>query len=54
MAGKAMAQTVTVAATASEGSNDDGDNLAMAMLLWPCQRYRKFSGLFLRCLVMRL
>ena len=29
MAGNAMAQTVMVAATASEGSKDDGDNLAM-------------------------
>ncbi len=42
MAGKAMAQTVTVAATAREGSNDDWDNLDMAVLLWLRQRYRKF------------
>jgi hypothetical protein len=37
-----MAQTVTVAATASEGSNNDWDNLAMAALLWLRRRYRKF------------
>ena len=42
MAGKAMAQTVMVAATASEGSNDDWDNLDMATLLWLRHRYHKF------------
>ena len=42
IAGKAMAQTEMVAATASEGSNDDRDNLAMALLLWLRHRYRKF------------
>ena len=42
IAGKAIAQTVIVAATASERSNDDRDNLAMALLLWLRHRYRKF------------
>lgn len=42
MAGNAMAQTVTVVATASEGSKEDWDNLDMAVLLWLRQRYRKF------------
>ena len=37
-----MAQTVTVVATASEGSKDDWDDLAMAVLLWLRQRSRKF------------
>lgn len=36
-----MAQTVTVVATASEGSKEDWDDLAMAELLWPRQRHRK-------------
>ena len=44
IAGKAMAQTVMVAVTASEGSNDDGDNFAMAVLLWLRRRYGKSSG----------
>jgi len=42
MAGNAMAQTVTVVATASEGSKDDWDNLDMAVLLWLRQQSRKF------------
>lgn len=42
MAGNAMAQTVTVAATASEGSKDGWANLDMAMLLWLRRRSRKF------------
>jgi hypothetical protein len=42
IAGKAMAQTVMVAATASEGSNEDRDNLAMTVLLWLRHWYRKF------------
>ena len=42
MAGKAMAQTVTVVATASEGSKDDWDNLDMAVFLWLRHRHRKF------------
>ena len=42
MAGKAMTQTVTVVATASEGSKDGWDNLDMAVFLWLRQRSRKF------------
>ena len=42
MAGNAMAQTVMVVATASEGSNDDWDSLVMAVFLWLRQRSRKF------------
>jgi hypothetical protein len=41
MAGKAIAQTVTVVATASEGNKDGWDNVDMAELLWLRQRSRK-------------
>jgi hypothetical protein len=42
MAGNAMAQTVTVVATASEGSKDGWIDLDMAVFLWLRQRSRKF------------